>query len=121
MSEAILDSLAQRAANYGGELGDILAITPVELWDSPTELEQFWADRDLSHVFPQSLFPELSNEWSNIVAEDSTLNRSRGDDIMSSEEYTAALDDAAVDAEILDIVNTDDSVEFLDMVFDLIA
>ena len=116
-----LDTLSDRAATYGGTLADILELTPVELWDSPTELKAFWDVRDLSHVFPQSTNPELATVWSNIIAEDSSVNRSRGAKVMTDAEQDAALADAQADAELIDLTITDDSEEFLDEVLELIA
>ena len=67
--EQVTADLSARAANYGGTVADILQLTPIELWDSPTELDMFWADRDLSHIFPQSEFPMHADDWGNIVAD----------------------------------------------------
>ena len=55
--QQVTDDLAQRAANYGGDIADILNLTPVDLWDSHSELQEFWAGRDLSHIYlsPPSL------------------------------------------------------------------
>ena len=109
----VADYLSGRAASYGGDLQDILDETPVSLWDSPTELMTFWENRDLSHVFPQSDFPELADVWSNIMPEDPSDNRARGDDIMSSEEIVVADYNNEEFADIIDDEIVDDSADFL--------
>ncbi len=118
---SILLDLETRASRYGGTLGDILAETPVCLWDSPTELEMFWEDRDLSHIFPQSTHFELANNWNNIIPEDSSTNRSRGADVMTQEELELTELHNEVDALAIDDTIIDDSDEFAEVVLDLIA
>ena len=116
----VADYLSGRAASYGGDLQDILDETPVSLWDSPTELMTFWENRDLSHIFPQSDFPELADVWSNIIPEDPSDNRARGDDIMSSEEVVVAEYNNDELADILDDEIVDDSTEFLEELLELV-
>ena len=116
----VADYLSGRAASYGGDLQDILDETPVSLWDSPTELMTFWENRDLSHIFPQSDFPELADVWSNIIAEDPGTNRARGDDIMSSEEVVVTEYNNDEFADIIDDEIVDDSTEFLEELLELI-
>ena len=82
--------LDERAARYGGTAADILDKTPTYLWDNPEELRAYWDVHDLSHIFPQSVYPELANDWTNIIAEDSTVNRQRGAAVMSHEEIVDA-------------------------------
>ena len=117
----VLIDLESRAARYGGTLGDILAETPTYLWDSPTELEVFWEDRDLSHIFPQSTHPELANNWGNIIAEDSSTNRARGAEVMTGEELEIAELDSQVSALEIDSMIIDDSPEFLEEVLELVT
>ena len=116
----VADYLSGRAASYGGDLQDILDETPVSLWDSPTELMTFWENRDLSHVFPQSDFPELADEWANIIAEDPSDNRARGDDIMSSEDMVVAEYNNEEFADLIDDEIVDDSTEFLEELLELV-
>ena len=118
--QQVTDDLAQRAANYGGDIADILNLTPVDLWDSPSELQEFWAGRDLSHIYPQSTFPMMSDDWGNIISEDSSLNRARGAEVMTSDEIVDAQADAIAEADFIDSVFVDDSDEVLDFVLDLI-
>ncbi len=120
MNTVLLD-LETRAARYDGTLSDILNKTPTYLWDSPSELEAFWDGRDLSHIFPQSTHPELAMNWNNIVAENSSINRARGAEVMTQEELELAEFDNQIEALELDLMYTDDSVEFTEVVLDLIA
>ncbi len=111
--------LSDRASLYGGELSDILNITPMSCWDNPDELVEFWEGRDLSHIFPQSTYPSMANDWTNIIPEDPSVNRSRGADIMTSnEEFFAHLDND-VYADTLDITLDGDSYEVLSEVVEL--
>ena len=121
MTYQILIDLEERASRYGGTLGDILSETPTCLWDSPTELEVFWEDRDLSHIFPQSTHPQLANNWGNIVPEDSSTNRSRGAEVMTQEELELAELDNQVDALAIDDTIIDDSDEFAETILELIT
>jgi hypothetical protein len=120
MNSVLLD-LESRAARYGGTLGDILAETPTYLWDSPTELEMFWADRDLSHIMPQSKYPELADLWTNIMPEDSSVNRARGAEVMTQEEIELAELDNQISALEIDSMITDDSAEFAAEVIELVT
>lgn len=87
-----LDALAERAAAYHGTVSDILAITPDSLTTDDAILS-FWDERHLSHVLPQSHYPDLANNWSNIIPEDPTANLARGDDVMTPDELYQALAD----------------------------
>lgn len=117
MSEAI-DVLEGRAARYGGSLQDMLNLTPEQLWDSPTELMEFWDNKHLSHIYPQSDYPWMSNDWDNIVAEDPEVNMQRGAQVMTPGELAAAEIDVQLDANLIDVMNVDDSVEALEQLLD---
>lgn len=117
--ESVYAMLDERAARYGGTVAQMLDITPVKLWDSPTELTQFWDNRDLSHVFPQSEFPWLSDDWGNIIPESPDVNRARGAEIMSDADvFMAELDNELLAAEI-DATTFDDSAEFANELLDM--
>lgn len=118
-AESVATYLEGRAGTYGGTLGDILSKTPVCLWDSPDELMEFWSNKDLSHIFPQSTHPELAEVWGNIVPEDIGPNRARGAVVMSNGEVIEAELDAELDAEVLDAEFDTDSDEFLQELLDL--
>jgi len=112
-AESVAEYLSGRAATYGGNLGDILLKTPECLWDNPDELMEFWSNKDLSHIFPQSTHPELAEIWGNIVPEDVAINRARGASVMTNDEVLSAELDAEIDAELIDLECTGDSAEFL--------
>ena len=120
-AEYAADVLSTRAANYGGTLGDILSKTPVCLWDNPDELLEFWADKDLSHIYPQSTHPHLSDVWTNIVAEDAAINRARGASVMTELEVETALIDAQADAALMDLAYNGDDPEFAEAMLELAA
>ena len=113
MTEAI-DILEGRASRYGGDLSDMLQLTPETLWDSPNELVEFWDDKHLSHIYPQSDYLWMANDWDNIVAEDPTLNMQRGAQVMTPGELAAAEIDVQLDADLIEMMHMDDSVEALD-------
>lgn len=118
--EYVADVLSTRAAAYGGSLGDMLSRTPVCLWDSPKELLEFWSEKDLSHIYPQSTHPHLAEVWTNIVPEDAAINRARGASVMTDMEVLVAGTDAEYDADILDILHTDDDPEFAEALLELV-
>jgi len=90
MDKSIVDYLTQRAAPYGGTAADILDKTPSILWDSPDEIRAYWDAHDLSHIFPQSQYPHLANNWENIVPEDADVNKARGNETMTHSEIIEA-------------------------------
>ena len=120
MTEAVVE-LKLRASRYGGNLEDILNLTPEHLWDSPDELMEFWDQKDLSHIYPQSTHPELANDWDNIVAEDSDINRARGAKVMTPGEIEAAKLDAEIDAEMIDIMIWDDDPENIEVIMEALV
>jgi hypothetical protein len=89
LSPETIDYLTDRAAAYDGDLSDILAITPHQL-QCDHDISAFWHDRDLSHIIPQSLRPDLADDWSLIIPEDPSTNRSRGAEVMTQYEINAA-------------------------------
>jgi len=89
LSPDTINYLAKRAAAYNGDLTDILSITPDQL-TCDHEISAFWHDRDLSHIIPQALRPDLATNWDLILPEDPLLNRPRGAEIMSQDEINAA-------------------------------
>lgn len=117
--QSVYDMLDDRASRYGGSVADILDKTPSYLWDSPTELTMYWDEHDLSHVFPQSVFPDMSDNWTNIVAENSSVNRARGAQIMTHDEIIDAHIDAEMRALDIDVMVMDDSPEFANDLIEL--
>lgn len=118
LDEAV-EILSDRAALYGGDISDILDKTPTSMWDNPDELVEFWEGRDLSHIFPQSTHPWIADDWSNIIAEDPSINRARGADIMTPAEETMAQLDNEIYADMIDTVTPGDSAEILAEVIEL--
>ena len=110
--QSVYDMLDERASRYGGTVAQMLDITPPTLWDSPTELTAFWEQRDLSHIFPQSDYPWLSDDWGNIIPESPDVNRARGAEIMTTDEILLAELDNEIVALEIESTTFDDSTEF---------
>lgn len=68
----------------------------------PNEMEEWFGDDDVSHIYPQSTHPELANNLDNMILEDSSINRARGAETMTSEEIKTAEIDNIEDAEALE-------------------
>ena len=122
MIDTVVAYLDERAARYGGTAADILDKTPTFLWDNPDEIMAFWDTHDLSHVFPQSTHPHMADDWNNIVAESSDVNRARGAEIMTHDEIVdAELDSTLTALEIDSMWPTGDDPTFaadlIDVVF----
>ena len=73
------------------------------------ELIDLLKTKDISHVMPKSLYPELESDISNIVLEDSSINRARGAEIMSEAEIKVAQKDYFEDIE-----DFENNIELLD-------
>ena len=112
MIDETIAYLEERAAKYGGTAADMLDRTPVQLWDSPSEIREFWDLHDLSHIKPQADFPELADDWDNIIPEDSDINRARGAEIMTADEIDQAEESALTTAAYIDDWTVDDDPEF---------
>lgn len=120
-AQAVFTYLSERAAPYGGSAADMLERTPVSLWDSPSEIRDYWDGRDLSHIYPQSDYPEIADDWDNIIAEDRYTNRGRGATVMTEQEYDQAWIDNQQAAEIIDLDHADDSAEFAQALVELVG
>ena len=118
INQDVIDYLNERAAPYGGTAADILDKTPSTLWDNPEEIRAFWEVHDLSHIFPQSDYPNLANNWNNIVAEEREVNRARGGEVMSHEEITEAGQRSQEIANEIDDINLGDDPGFSDGLID---
>ena len=116
-----VDILSERAQRYGGDISDILDITPQSMWDNPDELVEFWDGRDLSHIMPKSVYPEFANDWNNIVPEDPSVNRARGAEVMTDAELLTAEMDNEARAQMLEWQLDGDSIEVLMEVIELVA
>jgi hypothetical protein len=120
MIDATIQWLDERAARYGGTAADILDKTPTYLWDNPDELRTFWDTHDLSHVFPQSTHPWMANDWNNIVAENASVNRSRGADVMTHGEMMDADIQSEMVALDIDATTFGDDPEFASELIDVV-
>ena len=120
MVDDIIDMLGERAARYGGSVADMLDKTPPHLWDNPNEIRAFWDEHDLSHIYPQSMFPDMADDWTNIVAENSTINRARGAEIMTHDEITAAQIESDIAAVDIDTMIGGDDPEFANDLIDAV-
>jgi hypothetical protein len=116
----VMDVLSARAALYGGSAADMLDKTPPHLWDNPNEILMFWDEHHLSHIYPQSDFPDMADDWTNIVPENPTDNMSRGAEIMTPDEILAADIDTADTADVIDTVFDGDDPEFASDLMDAV-
>ena len=82
---------------------------------------EFWDQKDLSHIYPRSTFPEMSDDWTNIIPEDAAINRARGAAVMSDLEVQTAMLDNQRDAEMIDVLFGDDDPEFAAELVELIV
>lgn len=120
--KAIIDYLNQRAAPYGGTAADILDKTPSILWDNAQEIRKYWDVHDLSHVFPQSQYPHLANNWDNIIPEESEVNQARGNETMTHSELVEAEQNSnSIAIEIDNIYLDDDPSLAADLISNLIG
>ena len=120
MIESTVAWLDERAARYGGTAADILDKTPTYLWDNPDELRAFWDVHDLSHVFPQSMYPSMANDWTNIVPENASVNRARGAETMTPDEIVDAEINAELVAIDIDGTHFGDDPEFMGELIDVV-
>ena len=95
--------LETRAYNEGITVDELLDMTPTSVSDHPVESAMFWQQRDYSHKYPVSLYPEMADDPDNAMPEDPSDNRSRGADIMTFEEEASAILDNEILATQIDI------------------
>ncbi len=70
---------------------------------SDKDIMIFMDKKDISHQYPQSLYPELASEPANIFLEDSHINRARGAEIVTTDEIHISFEDLINDTFNLDI------------------
>ncbi len=84
--------LASRFASYG--LDPALAydsLLPLEVKTQGAEaIEEFMRNKHISHIYPQSIYPEMADNLSNIFLEDPLVNLSRGSQIVTHDEILTA-------------------------------
>lgn len=61
-------------------------------------VEEFMRNKDISHIYPQSDFPDLSNQLDNVFLEDPFLNTTRGNRLATPDEIWNAEQDNLADA-----------------------
>lgn len=84
--------LASRFESYG--LDPALAydsLLPLEVKSQGAEaIEEFMRNKHISHIYPQSIYPEMTDNLNNIFLEDPLANLSRGSQIATHDEIQAA-------------------------------
>ena len=101
--------LADRADNHGLSYEELMDITPDSVADSPVESAMFWEEKHMSHIYPKSLYPSMSDDPNNIIPEDGEPNMARGAQIMTDSEITAAQLDSEYDALLIDVMYSGDT------------
>lgn len=116
LSEETQDYLRLRFSRHG--------LPPEEAYEKliPEQVKQKGSDfiafymqhKDISHIYPSSLYPDIKNDLNNVFLEDSEENQARGNNIASPEEVQASFWDNIRDVYDQDF-NDDGIVEsFLD-------
>ena len=108
MLDDAFDYLYDRAGRHGLTVTELLSRTPTSVSDNYIEAAEFWKNFDISHEYPQSTHPELSDVPSNVFAEDPSVNRSRGAEVATQTEIDAAAEHAEAVADAIDAVYLDD-------------
>ena len=70
---------------------------------SDKDLIIFLDNKDISHIYPKSKYPEYREDIDNIFLEDSAINRARGSEIVTPDELQAAWTDQIHDTFDLDV------------------
>ena len=104
----VYDYLEKRGSKYGISLHDMLSKTPNSIVDKPDRLLEFWQNKDISHIHPIAINPELQGDPENWFPEDAQENRSKNIPgyIRSEDEKLEAFQDNEED--ILDLDYDDD-------------
>ena len=109
--EDVLNQLESRAYNHGMDVADLVEKIPLNVVDSPSEVNEWLSQKDVSHIYPQSTHPWLASDPDNVMWEDSSVNRSRGAEVMTEAEVLTAELDNSLDADIIDSTFVDDNNE----------
>ena len=114
--EDVISRLESRAANHGVDVDVLLEKIPSNVVDSYLEVNEWLDMKDVSHIKPQSTHPHLASDASNIMWEDSDVNRNRGAQEMTETEILTAQLDNELDARTIDGPNVDvPEMEWLDV------
>ena len=97
-----LDYLSMRAGAHGITTAELISLVPDSCSDCLIESAALVEKMDISHVYPQSLYPELASDIDNMRLEPPGPNRARGAEVMTADEIADA--DIAVEAagEVID-------------------
>lgn len=109
--EDVLNQLESRAYNHGMDVADLVEKIPLNVVDSPSEVNEWLSQKDVSHIYPQSTHPWIESDPDNVMWEDSSINRSRGAEVMTEAEVLTAELDNSFDADIIDSTFVDDNNE----------
>ena len=104
-----LDYLETRAMRHGMTVHDLMEMTPASVADCPREACVFWEGKDISHIQPKSVYPEIAHDPWNMMPEDPDVNRARGAETMTSSEINDAHWDNWFDALLIDLTMTYDT------------
>jgi len=110
LEDQAFEYLYDRAGRHDLTVTELLSRTPSSVSDSYVEAAEFWKNFDISHEYPQSTHPELSDVPSNVFAEDPSANRSRGAEVATQSEIDAAAEHAEAVADAIDAYHTDDLI-----------
>jgi hypothetical protein len=112
----VIFRLESRAYNHGVGVDVLLEKIPSNVVDSHLEVNEWLDLKDVSHIQPQSTHPHLADDPSNIMWEDSDVNRPRGAQEMTEIEILTAQLDNEIDARTIDGPNPDvPDMEWLDV------
>ena len=113
--EDVISRLESRAFNHGVDVDVLLEKIPSNVVDSHLEVNEWLDLKDVSHIQPQSTHPHLADDPSNIMWEDSDVNRARGAQEMTNTEILTAQLDNELDARMIDNPTVDvHEMEWLD-------
>ena len=70
---------------------------------SSDDIIRFLDHKDISHIYPKSVYPELEGNINNVFFEDSLINRQRGAEIVTPSELENAWVDQISDTLDLDV------------------
>lgn len=85
-----------RADIYGMDPVEVLRKVPRALWEDPDAIEAFLEQHQISHVYATSTNPELEADPSNWTFESAGPNNVRKANVMTSEEWQTAQEEAHV-------------------------
>jgi hypothetical protein len=101
LSAEIKNYINNRFVAYGIE-GELAYNDPRLFPDSikdldPEDMINIIKEKDISHIMPKSIYPDLESDINNVVFEDSSINRARGAEIMPDKEIELSEFDYSMD------------------------